>query len=341
VRAGERVVRRLLGIALALLIVAGGWLALRLRDRPGLGGVEDLLLDAPPRPGAALAVTFFGVSTLLFTDGETSLMTDGFFSRPGLVETLAGRIEPDRPGVAKALEAAGIDRLAALFVVHSHYDHAMDAAEVARRTGAVVVGSESTAQIARGDGLAEAQIRVVRPGEAMDFGRFRVTMLRSRHFPHGMAMGEIREPLRPPARATAYLEGGSYSVLVEHPLGRVLVQGSAGFEPGALRDVRADLVLLGIGLLGTREREFTEAYWRETVRAVAARRVIPIHWDDFTRPFAEPLQPMPRLLDDFEASLGFLRERAAAEGVELRFVAQRRPLAALPARAASALPGAP
>ena len=322
--------RRLLGIALVLLVLAGGWLAMRLRDRPDLGGVGDLLLDTPPRPGADLAVTFFGVSTLLFEDGETSLLIDGFFSRPGRVETLAGRIEPDRPGVARALEAAGIHRLAALFVVHSHYDHAMDAAEVARRTGAVVVGSESTAQVARGDRLAEAQIRVVRPGEAMDFGRFHVTMLRSRHFPHGMAMGEISEPLHPPARATAYREGGSYSVLVEHPLGRVLVQGSAGFEPGALRDVRADLVWLGIGGLGTRDREYMEAYWRETVESVAAKRVIPIHWDDFTRPFAEPLQPMPRLLDDFEASLRFLRERAAADGVELRFVTERRPLAALP-----------
>jgi L-ascorbate metabolism protein UlaG (beta-lactamase superfamily) len=329
--------RRLLGILLVLLLLAGGWLALRLRDRPELVGVRDLLLDAPPRPGEDLAVTFFGVSTLLFTDGETSLLTDGFFSRPALVETLVWRIGPDRAGVARALEAAGVDRLAAILVVHSHYDHAMDAAEVARRTGALVVGSESTARVARGDGLGEAQIRVVRPGEAMDFGRFRVTLLRSRHFPHGLAMGEIPEPLRPPARATAYREGGSYSVLIEHPLGRVLVQGSAGFEPGALREVKADLVLLGIGALGTRDRRYMEDYWRETVRAVGARRVIPIHWDDFTRPFAEPLQPLPRLLDDFDASLRFLRERAAAEGVELRFVAERRPLALLPA---AATPGA-
>jgi L-ascorbate metabolism protein UlaG (beta-lactamase superfamily) len=323
--------RTLLAVALGLLLLAGGWLALRLRDRPDLGSVRDLVLDAPPRP-EDLAVTFFGVSTLLFTDGETSLLTDGFFSRPGLVETLVSRIEPDRAGVARALAAAGIDRLAALFVVHSHYDHAMDAAEVARRTGALVVGSESTAQVARGDGLPEARIRVVRPGEAMEFGRFRVTMLRSRHFPHGMAMGEIEEPLRPPARAAAYREGGSYSVLVEHPLGRVLVQGSAGFEPGALRDVRADLVLLGIAGLGTRDRRYLEDYWNETVRAVGARRVIPIHWDDFALPFAERFQPMPRLVDDFDASLRFLRERAAAEGVELRFVAERRPLAPLPPR---------
>jgi L-ascorbate metabolism protein UlaG (beta-lactamase superfamily) len=332
-REGDRVLRRLLGVALALLVLAGGWLALRLRDRPDLSSVEDLRLDSPPRPGRDLAVTFFGVSTLLFTDGETSLMTDGFFSRPGPLGTLAGRIEPDRAGIARALEAAGIDRLAALFVVHSHYDHAMDAAEVARRTGAVVVGSESTAQIARGDGLAAAQIRVVRPVEAMDFGAFRVTMLCSRHFPHGIAMGEISLPLRPPARASAYREGGSYSVLIEHPLGRVLVQGSAGFEPGALRDVRADLVLLGIGGLGTRDRDYREAYWRETVQSVAARRVIPIHWDDFTRPFALPLQPMPRLLDDFDSTLSFLRERAAADGVELRILTERRPVAPLPALA--------
>ena len=65
------------------------------------------------------------------------------------------------------------------------------------------------------------------PGEPMRFGRFEVTLIRSQHFPHGMAMGEIREPLIPPARALDYLDGGAFSVLIAHPAGTLLVQGSA------------------------------------------------------------------------------------------------------------------
>jgi hypothetical protein len=53
------------------------------------------------------------------------------------------------------------------------------------------------------------------------------------------------------------------------------------------------------------------------VRAVGAKRVIVIHWDDFTRPLDEPMLPLPHLLDDFDATMAFLTMRADAEGIEL------------------------
>ena len=202
-------------------------------------------------------------------------MTDGFFTRPGKARVFLGRISPDPDRIAASLEKAGVRELAAVFAVHSHYDHAMDSPEVARRTGALLVGSESTANIGRGVGFPEDRIRVVRPGEPMRWGAFTVTAIASAHFPHGMAMGEIREPLVPPARATEYLEGGSYSLLVEHPAGSLLVQGSAGWREGALSGRHADVVLLGIGGLGTRDDVYREDYWRNVVEAVGPRCVDP------------------------------------------------------------------
>ena len=41
--------------------------------------------DVPPAAGD-LAVTFLGVSTLLFDDGESAVMFDGYFSRPSLLD---------------------------------------------------------------------------------------------------------------------------------------------------------------------------------------------------------------------------------------------------------------
>ena len=96
------------------------------------------------------------------------------------------------------------------------------------------------------------------------------------------------------------------------------MQGSAGFHEGALFGRRAEVVLLGVGLLSTEDNAYRDAYWREVVGAVGARRVIPIHWDDFSRPLDEPLRPLPRLFDDFDASMRFVLERAAAEGVDVR-----------------------
>ena len=135
-----------------------------------------------------------------------------------------------------------------------------------------------------------------------------MTAIPSQHFPHGMAMGEISAPLVPPARAIDYLEGGSFSLLFAHPAGTLLVQGSAGWREGALAGRHADVVLLGIGGLGTRDDAYREGYWREVVGAVGPRCVIPIHWDDFTLPLDETLAPSPRLLDDV-ASFARLPDR--------------------------------
>jgi L-ascorbate metabolism protein UlaG (beta-lactamase superfamily) len=309
-------------VVLALLTGAAAlWLTTQLQhDREALAQLAAQPVLAPVERGAAgLRVRFLGVSTLLFEDDDTALLIDGFFSRPGKLAVFAGRIAPDRERIEQALARAGIERLAAVIVTHSHYDHAMDAPEVARRTGALVVGSNSTANIARGWGLPEDRIRVVRRGGEMDFGRFHVTLVRSHHAPTGVAGGEIDAPLAPPARAGAYREGENYSVLIRHGAHSMLVQGSAGFAEGALRGRRADVVFLGIGALGNQETVYRQAYWRETVHTVGARRVIPIHWDDFTLPLDQPLVPLPGPVDDFDASLRFLLERSRQDGIDLRF----------------------
>src|SRR5436853_68359 len=81
---------------------------------------------------------------------------------------------------------------------------------VAQQTGAVLVGSTSTANIGRGYGLPENRIRVAREGETIKFGRFNVTFLKSAHLPNGYAVGEIEAPLSPPANAMDYKVGESY-----------------------------------------------------------------------------------------------------------------------------------
>jgi L-ascorbate metabolism protein UlaG (beta-lactamase superfamily) len=329
--------RRVLIALLVLLALGAGWLLYRLNDRPSLAPYASLWLASPAgaAAGPQVTVSFLGVTTLLISDGETALMTDGFFTRPPKRSVFLGRIAPDPERIARSLEKAGAGQLAAVFPVHSHYDHAMDSPEVARRAGALLVGSESTANIARGAGFPENRIRVVTPGEPMDFGAFTVTEIPSQHFPHGMAMGEIDAPLVPPASAMEYKEGGSFSVLVEHPAGSLLVQGSAGWQEGALAGRHADVVLLGIGGLGTRDDAYREGYWREVVAAVAPRCVIPIHWDDFTLPLDERLEPSPTILDDVPASLDFLIQKTSDSSLGMGLLPVWKPIALLGAGAAA------
>jgi L-ascorbate metabolism protein UlaG (beta-lactamase superfamily) len=270
--------------------------------------------------GTTLRVMFMGVTTILLDDGETAIMTDGFFSRPGRTATLLRKISPNQNRITYALSRAGVNRLAAVMTAHSHHDHAMDSPEVARRTGALLIGSQSTANIARGVNFPEDRICVIRGGETFSFGRFNIKVIKSLHAPGGFFMGDIAAPLRPPARVGRYREGGSYSYLIEHDGQRILIQASANFCPGFLRDVRANIVFLGMGKLGKQKESFINRYWQEVVQATDAKVIIPIHWDDFTRPLNLPLQPLPHLLDDFDNAMRTIRRLAAANHVNVRLL---------------------
>ena len=77
------------------------------------------------------------------------------------------------------------------------------------------------------------------------------------------------------------------------------------------------MAYLGVGQLGVQSEEYVRAYWQETVRAVGARRVVLIHWDDFFRPLEEPLRALPYAGDDLDVTIRLLTGLAAADGVAL------------------------
>jgi len=294
----------------------------RLLDRFAAESVSAIPTDG------RLRVTFLGVTTILLDDGKTRIMTDGFFSRPGLLKILRGKIAPDEERVAFALSggrALGgtnkkplVNELDAVMTLHSHYDHAMDTANVAMRTGATVFGSESTVQIARGGGVPEDRICEVRDGDKFKLGEFVVTVIAAEHSP-GIFFryhGHIKHPLLPPSPMSAYREGGSYAYLIEHRSRRILILGSAGYRKDMLRGVKADVVFLPVGKLGNQDKKFMQEYWQETVTETDPHQVFLTHWDNFFLPLDRPLEPF-LLIDDFEAAMEFLVPQAKATGVDL------------------------
>lgn len=324
--------KRLLVTLLALLLLLAvtlAWLLLFYKAPPvdpawAVAGSTDI-------PPGAVTVRFSGTSTLLFSDGETDWMVDGWFSRPGPFALLFGTIAPDLQAIERGLAANEVDTLAAVFPVHSHYDHAMDAPEVARRTGAVLLGSESTANIGRGWGLPEAQIQVVADRAPFQLGQFVITPIVSRHFEfpdpelRERALGDplIAAPLVPPVSAFDYKLGKAYVLHVSHPKGSWLIVGSAGYEEGVLEGLSADTVLLGVGGLGSQTDAYRESFWRETVGRVSPRRVIPIHYDSLTAPvegpFRGPLNAEAFLAGGLENTRLFL-EQKQADNPALRFL---------------------
>jgi L-ascorbate metabolism protein UlaG (beta-lactamase superfamily) len=264
-----------------------------------------------------LTAHFLGTSSLLLSDGETTLLCDGFVTRPGLLRVALGRIAPDRTVVRAAVERLRARNLAAVFCAHSHYDHALDAPLWSLETGADLIGSESTANVGRGLGVPETSLRVVADGDTLGYGRFALTFLDSVHSPGDHYPGTVDRPLIPPARAGAWKTGTAYSVLVAHPRGRILLHASANHRPGMFGGPHADVVYLGVGSLGRQSPAFLDSYWTEVVRATGARRVVLVHWDDFFTSLSRPLRPMRSFADKFDVTMDRLLPLARRDGVDV------------------------
>lgn len=276
--------------------------------------------------GSPLRVTFLGASTLLFEDASQAILIDGYFTRPPLdfppsatvvapneaaIDAALGQAQITTTAVSRALSLVGV------VVNHSHYDHAMDSSVVADRTGALLVGSNSTANIARGRMFPEERLRVVSGGESFCVGRFRVSMLRTGHvpLPFGGNTGDITEP-SVPATVGDFKEGGTFAIFIQYS-GRgstILVQGSAGFAPGALQGRTAAVAYLAVGGLSLpTNNAHRDAYWNE-VTVVAPRRIMPIHWDSLAGALDASIGPTA----DGSAGIEFIEERAQAAGIEVQ-----------------------
>lgn len=292
--------------------------------RPDLDAYADRF-DVP-EAGGGLCATFLGVSTILLDDGTTAILTDGYFSRPGMFSVLASKISPNLGRIDACLnKALGSRQLAAVIPVHSHFDHVLDSAVVAHRTGAQLLGGISTANVGRGGRLPEDRITVAEPGTPITLGDWTVTLIESDHCPPDRYPGEIAAPVVPPARAGAYRCGEAWSILVGHTSGpSTLIQGSAGFVVGSLAGRQAQVAYLGIGQLGLQSEEYLTTYWTETVRAVGATRVVLTHWDDFFSPLPmhpgdKPLRALPYAGDDLDVTMRVLGRLAKDDGVHLSF----------------------
>lgn len=302
--------------ALAILLTALFYLS------PSLDGWPATDNSTPPQDGQ-VSITFLGTSTILISDGRTHLLTDGYFSRVSIPELFLP-MAPNHARITQALARAGIEKLDAIPVLHTHFDHVMDSGIVAQLTGAQLLGSSSAAMAASGSGLDTQRITTVQTHYPYHFGDFTLTFVPASHVPLPGAIenwtgkGEITEPVTPPAWIGAWEEGQSYGLVVEHPKARILVQGSAGMQPGELDRYDADYALVATASLGKQSDAYKDAYFQETVAAVGAHTIIPVHWDNFFMELSEDVPALPWVMDNLEDSFQALAGRHDGRFLVLR-----------------------
>lgn len=266
---------------------------------------ESFLPSNPPTTNS-LNVKFLGVSNVYLDDGSHSLLIDGFLSRRELsLSSLIDGMTTDKETVSETLEKANIDSINALLVAHSHYDHVLDTQYISEKMNAEIYGSQLSKKA-----LNSPLFRIVNNGDYKEIGKFKVTFIETPHVEKSNFLEFVEAGYLWVMRGKRFKDiDKNFSFFIEHELGNILIVPSANFKQGAFIGLNADIIFLGIGLLGNESPKHIEQYWRETVETTKAKIVVPIHWDNFSKPLKNDLVGTPDLVDDLAKTISIFKRK--------------------------------
>jgi L-ascorbate metabolism protein UlaG (beta-lactamase superfamily) len=275
-------------------------------------------------PPGAVRVTFFGTTSLLFDDGETQIMIDGFFTRPSFLKVGLCKLKTDTNLINKVIKSQKINRLKGIFASHSHYDHVMDAAYLAKVTKAILYGSSSTLNVGRGEGLSEDQMSQFNTEKEIRIGKFSVFIIKAKHSPQpkkiDSAGQEITHSIKQPAKMKEFKEGGSFDILIKHEGHSILVKSSCNYVDKALDSVKVNVFFMGITGLVKKDSCFQNNLYKQTVEKISPSLIIPIHWDNFFKPLSKNLKAFPNFMNNTKANLDYIIKRAKADKIEVKIL---------------------
>ncbi|HEX5069752.1 MAG TPA: MBL fold metallo-hydrolase [Vicinamibacterales bacterium] len=280
---------------------------------------------------AGLRMTYFGAAGWEITDGRTVVLVDPYFTRAKYA-TPNDPVSPDDPrpittnasivaSDTKTIDAH-VTRADVIVITHTHPDHTLDLPYIAIKTGATVVGTESTATMCRLSGVPAAQLKVVSGHEALTFGSVSIRVIPSLH-------GIFRAPAPgapaprppifiagagPPFAYGQFQEGGTLAYDVKIAGHEIVLFGSMNFIESELTGLHPDIALIG----SKPERAFIENYTPRLMNVLNhPRLVMPTHWDAFNVPYD---YPQDRTLEQVKA---FTEEVKAASPGTTVYVPER------------------
>lgn len=266
------------------------------------------------QPQNQVTLKYLGAAGWEIGDGKTVILLDPYVSRingpappsGGSGHVVAGdnRHKFDWNDVApsdKAAIDAHISHAQFILVTHTHYDHVLDVPQIALKTAATVIGTESTENVMRAYNVPEEHLITVRGGEDYEFGTFSLKVIPSLHSPldgkHYFSSETAPRNLKAPLTLQQmHPEGGTLIYLIRLDGHQILAFGGNNYIERELVGLEPDVVLVGAG--GSRKDIYD--YSGRLMRVLHdPPLVLPTHWDNFLVPYETSQQPALDALQSF------------------------------------------
>ncbi len=279
---------------------------------------KAIITRHPTNDTGKVILKYLGTAGWEITHGNTVLLIDPYISRLRRnYSSNPDSVSPTFPGEnRKAFSANEIlqpDTLAIdqyikkadyIFVHHSHRDHVMDVPYIAQKTGANVIGHESTANMMHAYGIPEGQVITVKGGEDYEFETFSVRVIPSLHSPldnkRHYDSRIISKDTQAPFRFNDYTEGRSLQFLIRIGGYTILTSGSMNYIERELEGLHPDVAIVGANL----SRKEIYDYERRLMKVLHFPAIVlPTHWDAFNLPYTAPQDDNQKVVEAFKEDI--------------------------------------
>ena len=239
-------------------------------------------LGSKPVNAAGIEARWLGVAGISITDGETTLLFDPVFTKPSLMNWLWNSPFRSHEGkVNQGLQDSKITNSNAIFVSHCHFDHAIDAALIASKTGGTIYGGASLKTITTSDTSTPVTFSTIVDRDVISVGRFKIKVFKREHpaifqkFEWKFLPGLVSELFH--FNFYDYHEGEIWAYRIEHPEANLLIdQGSHFFQDLKVYSGKTDAYFVGVA-----NKTSLSDLIENNIKAIGAPMVVPLHFDFF------------------------------------------------------------